>query len=175
MLKEAFKTFVTNIPFYGYAVLCIDHPEVQALAAQITDRKIITYGYNPQADIRAENLRVTGMGTTFDVTFAEDSSTLKDIYLPMLGRHNVQNSLVALAVAKQMGVAPPIMKKGMESFTGVKRRFTKTGEVNNVTIIDDYAHHPVEIATILETARTAVKESGGNVIAVMQPLSLIHI
>ncbi|MDB2683100.1 UDP-N-acetylmuramate--L-alanine ligase [Alphaproteobacteria bacterium] len=169
VLKEAFKTFITNIPFYGYAVMCIDHPEVQALIPEITDRKIITYGFSPQADIRAENLRTDPSGTTFDVIFANDDTTLKDIFLPMLGRHNVQNSLIALAVAQQMDIAPPLMKKGMEGFTGVKRRFTKTGEVNNVTIIDDYAHHPVEIATILETARTAVKDTGGNVIAVMQP------
>ncbi len=168
VLKEAFKTFITNIPFYGFAVLCIDHPEVQALIPEITDRKIITYGFNPQADIRAENLRHDSSGTTFDVIFT-DGLTLKDVYLPMLGRHNVQNSLVALAVARELDVAPPLMKKGMETFTGVKRRFTKTGEVGGITIIDDYGHHPVEIATVLATARTAVKETGGKIIAVVQP------
>lgn len=172
-VKEAYRRFIRNIPFYGYAVLCTDHPEVQALIPTIGDRRFVTYGFNPQADVRAENVRSGPDGSVFDVIFAakgeREELVLRDVHLPMLGRHNVQNSLVALAIAHEMDVAPPLMKKGMESFTGVKRRFTKTGEVNGVTIIDDYAHHPIEIETILKTARTAVAETGGRIFAVMQP------
>ncbi len=176
-VKQAYKRFVLNLPFHGYALLCTDHPEVQSLAAQVSDRKIITYGFNQQADIRAENIRpsVGGSGSVFDVIFASWLSkdgrgqVIKDIHLSMLGRHNVQNSLVALGVANEMGVSSCAMKKAMANFGGVKRRFTKTGEVDGITIIDDYAHHPVEIDVVLKTARDAVKSSGGNVIAVMQP------
>ena len=169
VLKEAFKTFVTNIPFYGFAVVCIDHPEVQALIPQIKDRNIITYGFSQQADIRAENLRTDKNGTTFDIYADRFDSVLKDIFLPMLGEHNVQNSLVAVATALQLNIAPALIKKGMEGFTGVKRRFTQTGLVNNVTIIDDYAHHPVEISVVLKTARSAVAGTSGRVIAIAQP------
>ncbi len=174
-VKQAYKRFVLNLPFHGYALLCIDHPEVQSLAAQVSDRKLITYGFNPQADIRAENIRPGADGSTFDVIFApwlsadKQEYTIKDIHLSMPGRHNVQNSLVALGVAKEMGVSPDKMKIAMANFDGVKRRFTKTGEVEGITIIDDYAHHPVEIDVVLKTARAAVKEKNGNVIAVMQP------
>jgi len=174
-VKDAYRRFVLNLPFHGYALLCIDHPEVQTLAAQVSDRKVITYGFNPQADIRADNVRSGADGSIFDVTFAgwlnEDGQELeiKDIHLSMLGRHNVQNSLVALGVAKEMNVPPATMKKALTNFGGVKRRFTKTGEVDGITIIDDYAHHPVEIDVVLKTARSAVKDTGGNVIAVMQP------
>lgn len=174
-VKEAYRQFVLNLPFHGYALLCIDHPEVQTLAARVSDRKVITYGFNPQADIRAENVRAGAEGSLFDVTFAgwlsEDGEelVLRDVHLSMLGRHNVQNSLVALGVAKEMGVAVPVMKKALASFSGVKRRFTKTGDVQGITIIDDYAHHPVEIGVVLKTARDAVAENKGKVIAVMQP------
>ncbi len=174
-VKSAYKRFVLNLPFHGYALLCIDHPEVQTLAAQVSDRKVITYGFNPQADIRAENIRVSANGSIFDAIFAGwlnmdgKDVVIKDIKLSMLGRHNVQNSLVALGVAKEMGVPPETMKKALSNFGGVKRRFTKTGEVNAITIIDDYAHHPVEIDVVLKTARSAVSEQGGQVIAVMQP------
>ncbi len=174
-VKNAYRRFVLNLPFHGYALLCIDHPEVQTLAAQVSDRKVITYGFNPQADILAENVRSNASGSLFDVTFAgwmnEDGQDLviKDIHLSMLGKHNVQNSLVALGVAKEMNVPVDVMKKALANFGGVKRRFTKTGVVNDITIIDDYAHHPVEIDVVLKTARSAVKEVGGNVIAVMQP------
>ncbi|MGH1403667.1 MAG: UDP-N-acetylmuramate--L-alanine ligase [Alphaproteobacteria bacterium] len=174
-VKDAYRRFVLNLPFHGYALLCIDHPEVQTLAAQVSDRKVITYGFNPQADIRAENVRSDASGSVFDVTFSgwlnEDGQdiVIKDIHLSMLGRHNVQNSLVALGVAKEMGVTAETMKKALSNFGGVKRRFTKTGEVEGITIIDDYAHHPVEIDVVLKTARSAVKEKNGNVIAVMQP------
>jgi UDP-N-acetylmuramate--alanine ligase len=172
--KAAYRQFIHNLPFYGYAVLCIDHPEVQALIPSVKDRRIITYGFNPQADVRADNVRADGNGSVFDVTFAGwitkgDELVLKDIHLPMLGRHNVQNSLASLAIAREMGVAAPVMKKALSQFSGVKRRFTKTGESFGITIIDDYAHHPVEIEVVLKTARQAVAEKQGRVIAVMQP------
>ena len=167
-VKDAYRQFIHNLPFYGYAVLCIDHPEVQALVPSVKDRKIITYGFNPQADMQVSNVRANADGSIFDVTMP-DGSALKDVHLPMLGDHNVQNSLVALCIAYEMGVKPPIMKKALENFTGVKRRFTKTGEAQGITVIDDYAHHPIEIETVLKAARMAVEENEGRVIAVMQP------
>ncbi len=167
-VKAAYRQFIQNVPFYGFAVLCLDHPEVQALLPSVQDRKIITYGFSPQAEVQAENIRSDASGSTFDVTLP-DGKTLKDIRLSMLGRHNVQNSLAALAIAYELEIPHAIMKKALASFTGVKRRFTKTGEVGGITIIDDYAHHPVEIETVLKTARCAVAETGGRVITVMQP------
>lgn len=174
-VRNAYRRFILNLPFHGYALLCIDHPEVQSLAAQVSDRKVITYGLNPQADIRAENIRTHAGGSIFDVTFSgwlcEDCKDLvvRDIPLSMLGQHNVQNSLVALGVAQQMGVAVATMKDAMSNFGGVKRRFTKTGTFKGVTFIDDYAHHPVEIEVVLKTAKSAVEEQEGRVITVMQP------
>lgn len=169
-VKEAYRQFIHNLPFYGYAVLCTDHPEVRALVPSITDRRVVTYGFNPQADVQAQNVRSDADGSTFDVKFAGDNEhIIRDIYLPMLGQHNVQNSLVALAVANEMKVPVATMKKALANFSGVKRRFTKTGDVNGITIIDDYAHHPVEIETVLKTARVAVEKHQGRVIAVMQP------
>ncbi len=165
-VRKAYRRFITNLPFYGYAVLCIDHPEVQALIPSVQDRRLITYGFGSQADVRASNVRTDGDGSVFDVSFA-DGTELKDVHLSMPGQHNVQNSLVALAIAKEMGVAAPVMKKALSNFTGVKRRFTKTGESHGITVIDDYAHHPVEIETVLKTARDVAGE--GRVIAVMQP------
>jgi len=173
-VKAAYRQFIHNLPFYGYAVLCVDHPEVQALIPSVQDRKIITYGFNPQADVCVSEVKSNARGSVFDVTFAPwmndgEALVLRDVHLPMLGRHNVQNSLVALAIAQEMGVKAPTMKKALGQFTGVKRRFTKTGESHGITVIDDYAHHPIEIETILKTARTAVSENEGRVIAVMQP------
>lgn len=174
-VKDAYRRFVLNLPFHGYALLCIDHPEVQSLAAQVSDRKIITYGFNPQADIRAENIRSDENGSVFDVVFAGwinengQEERIKDVHLSMLGKHNVQNSLVSIGVAKEMGVDVATMKKALSNFGGVKRRFTKTGEAQGVVVIDDYAHHPVEIDVVLKTARSAVDKNGGQVIAVMQP------
>ncbi|MDH5721998.1 MAG: UDP-N-acetylmuramate--L-alanine ligase [Alphaproteobacteria bacterium] len=174
-VRNAYKRFILNLPFHGYALLCIDHPEVQSLAAQVSDRKVITYGLNPQADIRAENIRTHAGGSIFDVTFAgwlcEDGQDLvvRDIPLSMLGQHNVQNSLVALGVAQQMGVPVATMKDAMSNFGGVKRRFTKTGETKGVIFIDDYAHHPVEIEVVLKTAKSVVEDRQGRVVAVVQP------
>lgn len=174
-VKQAYRRFITGLPFHGYALLCIDHPQVQTLAAQVLDRKIITYGFNPQADIRAENIRCDENGSSFDVVFAnwlcENTKELRveDMRLSMPGRHNVQNCLVALGIAKEMGANISVMKQSLAGFKGVKRRFTNVGQVQGITIIDDYAHHPVEIGVVLETARSAVQKSDAQVIAVMQP------
>lgn len=174
-IRRAFHHFADNLPFYGYAVLCTDHPEVQALVGQLDGRKVITYGFNPQADVRATNVRPGKDGFVYDVTFAPwlsggaKEETLRDVFLPMFGEHNVLNSLAALSVAHEMGIAPALMKSALHHFSGVKRRFTKTGVAGGVTVIDDYGHHPVEIKAVLKAARQAVDSSGGRVIAVMQP------
>ncbi len=169
-LREAFRTFVENIPFYGFAALCIDHPEVQALIAKVPDRKIVTYGFSPQAQVRAANLRFGADGARYDVVVTdrvtEQTRTIDDLHLPMYGEHNVLNSLAAVAVAIELGLANDVVRKALGSFSGVKRRFTRTGQVGGVTVIDDYGHHPVEIAAVLRAARSA---TAGSVIAVVQP------
>jgi len=169
-LREAFKNFVQNIPFYGFAVLCIDHPEVQALIGKVTDRRIFTFGFSPQADVRAVNVRTNIGDSVFDVVIRErvDSAerVIKDVRLPMVGDHNVSNSLAAITVALELGIPDEKIVSAFDGFTGVKRRFTKTGEVDGVTIIDDYGHHPVEIKAVLKAARQATQN---NVIAVVQP------
>ena len=169
-LREAFKNFVQNIPFYGFAVLCIDHPEVQALIGRVTDRRIFTFGFSPQADVRAVNVRTNIGDSVFDVVIRDrvDSQerVISDVRLPMVGDHNVSNSLAAITVALELGIPDEKIVSAFDGFTGVKRRFTKTGEVDGVTIIDDYGHHPVEIKAVLKAARQATKN---NVIAVVQP------
>ncbi|RCK31178.1 UDP-N-acetylmuramate--alanine ligase [Thalassospira xiamenensis] len=169
-LREAFKNFVQNIPFYGFAVLCIDHPEVQALIGKVTDRRIFTFGFSPQADVRAVNVRTEIGQSTFDVVIRErvdsEERVIKDVRLPMVGDHNVSNSLAAITVALELGIPDDKIVSAFDGFTGVKRRFTKTGEVDGVTIIDDYGHHPVEIKAVLKAARKATEN---NVIAVVQP------
>jgi UDP-N-acetylmuramate--alanine ligase len=169
-LKKAFDTFVENIPFYGFAVLCIDHPEVQAMIGRVSDRRLITYGYGPQADVRAVNVRFEGGVSHYDVLLSDrvkgGSRTLAGMTLPMPGEHNVQNSLSAIAVARELGVPDVTVREALAQFEGVKRRFTKTGVWNGVTIIDDYAHHPVEILSALKAARQVAM---GKVIAVVQP------
>ncbi len=167
-VRTAFRRFVDNVPFYGYAVLCADHPEVQTLIAAVSERRVVTYGFSPQADIRAVNVETTARGSTYDVVCRGDT-TIERIHLPMLGLHNVQNALVAVAVARRMGMDPDVIRKAIGAFSGVKRRFTRTGEWNGVSVIDDYGHHPVEIAAVLKAARMAVSESAGRVIAVVQP------
>ena len=167
--RLAFQSFVENIPFYGLAALCIDHPEVQAMIGKITDRRLVTYGLNPQSEVRAENLRPGPGGVTFDVVVdgrGEPEQTLPGVRLPMFGEHNVQNALAAIAVAREMGVDDAAIVRAMANFEGVKRRFTKTGEAGGITVIDDYGHHPVEIAAVLRAARAATQH---RVIAVMQP------
>ncbi len=174
-VRDAYRCFVQNIPFYGYAVLCADHPEVQALAARISDRRVVTYGFSPQADICAKNVRMSPEGARFDVSFAPwlfddgQARAMANLSMPMLGQHNVQNALAALAVAQQSGIDEATMRKGLSEFSGVKRRFTPTGLVGGVQVIDDYAHHPVEIATVLKTARVVAENNHGRVVAVMQP------
>jgi len=172
-VKAAFQTFLTNLPFYGFAVLCTDHPEVQALAARINDRRIITYGTNPQADIRAFNLRSGADGETFDVEIVgrvnEEPHVIKNILLPMHGHHNVRNSLAVIAIAHELNLSDETIVNGLRKFNGVKRRFTKTGVGLGITVIDDYGHHPVEIAATLKAARAAQSDGTGKVIAVVQP------
>jgi len=169
-IRDAFDAFVGNIPFYGFAVLCIDHPEVQAMISRLYDRKIVTYGLSRQADIRATNLRFSPEGARFDVVLRDRATgerrTIEDVVLPMLGQHNVQNALVPIAIARELNIGEAVLRKALAGFGGVKRRFTKTGEVNGVTVIDDYGHHPVEIAAVLRAARLACS---GKVIAVVQP------
>lgn len=170
VLHEAFEAFVENIPFYGVAVLCIDHPVVQALIGRIKDRRVITYGLSPQADVRALNLASQSAAMRFDVEITDrihkTSRTIEGFTLPMLGEHNVLNSLAAIAVSHEMGIADAVMRKSLITFGGVKRRFTKTGEVHGISVIDDYGHHPVEIAAVLKAARQSTKS---KVIAVVQP------
>ncbi len=163
-LREAFHTFVSNIPFYGVAVCCIDHPEVQALVGRITDRRVVTYGMNPQADVRVKNLSYRGGKAYFDV--AMKVGQIKGLELPMPGDHNVLNATAAIATALHLGVTAEQIKAALKGFGGVNRRFTRVGEINGVTIIDDYAHHPVEIAAVLKAARESCE---GRVIAVHQP------
>ncbi len=168
-LKRAFQTFIENIPFYGFAALCIDHPEVQAMIGQITDRRIVSYGMSPQAEIRGVNLRQGPRGAVFDVHLTRrtgDDASIEGIQLPMFGEHNVSNALASIAVATEMGIPNETVIQGLASFTGVKRRFTKTGEADGISVIDDYGHHPVEIIAVLRAARLATK---GRVIAVVQP------
>ena len=168
--RDAFQIFVENLPFYGLAVLCIDHPEVQAMIARISDRRIVSYGFSPQADIRAVNLQPVPGATTFDIEISErlgdGPRAIKQARLAMRGAHNVQNSLAAVAVALELGLAPDVIRDALAGFEGVKRRFSKTGDVAGITVIDDYGHHPVEIAAVLSAAREA---TGGQVIAVVQP------
>jgi UDP-N-acetylmuramate--alanine ligase len=169
-LRDAFRTFVENIPFYGFAAMCIDHPEVQALIGRVLDRKIVTYGFSPQALIRATNVRIGPGGARFDVVITDRVSgttrIIDDLRLPMYGEHNVANSLAAIAVAVELGLPNDVVRNALGGFAGVKRRFTKTGEAKGVTVIDDYGHHPVEIAAVLKAARSATT---GNVVAVVQP------
>jgi UDP-N-acetylmuramate--alanine ligase len=153
-------------------VLCVDHPEVQSLIGRIRDRRIVTYGFSALADVRAENVTPDGSGSVFDAVVLErDGSrrTIAGIHVPMPGRHNVQNALAAIASAIELGIPDEKIVTGFERFEGVKRRFTKVGQVEGATIIDDYAHHPVEIRAVLSAAREAASAAGGRVIAVMQP------
>jgi UDP-N-acetylmuramate--alanine ligase len=169
-LRQAFEDFVANIPFYGFAALCLDHPVVQGMIPKLSDRRVLTYGFSPQADIRAVDVRLGADGARYDIvvsdTLADRGRTIPDLFLPMFGRHNVQNSLAVAAVAEAMALGDDALRTALYNFKGVKRRFTKTGEWNGVAVIDDYGHHPVEIAAVLKAARAIVD---GKVIAVVQP------
>jgi UDP-N-acetylmuramate--alanine ligase len=165
-LRQGFLDFVSNIPFYGLAVCCSDHPEVQILVGKISDRRVITYGFNAQADVRAANLTYQRGIAHFDVLLQTEGHGIENCRLPMPGDHNVLNALAAVAVARHLGMKVDQIRGALAGFKGVNRRFTKVGEVNGVTIIDDYGHHPVEISAVLKAARQA---SDGRVIAVHQP------
>ncbi|MEE3317055.1 MAG: UDP-N-acetylmuramate--L-alanine ligase [Pseudomonadota bacterium] len=165
-LRQGFLDFVSNIPFYGLAVCCTDHPEVQALVGRVTDRRITTFGFNAQADVRAINLHYKAGKAHFDIALQADDRVIEGCVLPMPGDHNVSNALAAVAVSLHLGMTGDQIRDALAAFGGVNRRFTKVGEVNGVTIIDDYGHHPVEIAAVLRAARQA---SEGRVIAVHQP------
>jgi len=169
-VQEAFRTFVENVPFYGFAVMCTDHPIVQLLVGQITDRRIITYGENPQADVRLLNLDHAAGRSRFSIVFRDRAGATRhqidELALPMPGRHNALNATAAITVAHELRVGDDLIRKALGEFGGVRRRFTRTGEWNGVLIIDDYGHHPVEIAAVLRAAR---ETSSGRVIAVVQP------
>ena len=176
-VKRAFVEFIHNVPFYGAAVLCVDHPVVQAVIGEVRDRKVVTYGFSLQADICGVNVRSAEGGNSFDVIVRQrglEDRRIEGVHLPMPGRHNVQNALAAIAVAVEMGCSDEVIRSGFARFGGVRRRFTKVGSVavdgGAVTIIDDYAHHPVEIRAVLSAAREAVAgNQGARVIAVAQP------
>ena len=169
-IKDAFRAFIDNIPFYGFAVMCIDHPTVQDLVGRIEDRRIITYGENPQADVRLIDVEQGGGRTRFRVLIRDRRPgfrmEVEELMLPMPGWHNALNATAAVAVAHELGVAPDAIRRALAGFGGVKRRFTRTGEWNGVTIFDDYGHHPVEIAAVLKAARASTE---GQVIAIVQP------
>jgi len=185
-VKRAFLEFIQNVPFYGAAILCVDHPEVQAVIGQVRDRKVVTYGFSLQADICGVNVRSADGGNTFDVIVRQrghrdekHDRRIEGVHLPMPGRHNVQNALAAIAVAIEMGCSDEVIRQGFGAFSGVRRRFTKVGTIalpgGSASVIDDYAHHPVEIQAVLAAAREAVASEGpangegARVIAVAQP------
>jgi UDP-N-acetylmuramate--alanine ligase len=169
-IKDAFRSFIDNIPFYGFAVMCIDHPTVQDLVGRIEDRRIITYGQNPQADVRLIDVEQKGGQTRFGVLIRDRRPGFRmeitDLMLPMPGWHNALNATAAIAVATELGATPETVRKALAGFGGVKRRFTRTGDWNGVAIFDDYGHHPVEIAAVLKAARAS---TDGQVVAVVQP------
>jgi UDP-N-acetylmuramate--alanine ligase len=169
-VREAFRQFVENVPFYGFGVMCIDHPEVQALVGRIEDRRVVTYGENPQADVRYSNVRMDGAVSTFDVSIRDRKSgrqtDIQGLRLPMPGRHNVSNATAGIAVAHELGLDAEAIRRGLAGFSGVKRRFTLTGTWNGAQIFDDYGHHPVEIKAVLAAAREACK---GRIVAISQP------
>jgi UDP-N-acetylmuramate--alanine ligase len=169
-VKEAFVSFVGNVPFYGFAVMCLDHPVVQSLVGKIEDRQVITYGVNPQADVRLMDVNLDGGVCRFNILVrsrnGEKATEIKDILLPMPGHHNALNATAAITVALELGIPADKVRAALKNFGGVNRRFTKTGEWNGITIFDDYAHHPVEIGAVLKAARASTK---GHVIAIMQP------
>jgi UDP-N-acetylmuramate--alanine ligase len=169
-VQDAFRAFVENVPFYGFAVMCTDHPVVQTLVEKLEDRRILTYGENPQADVRLEDLDHLNGESCFSVVFQDRqgkaSHKIDKLTLPMPGRHNALNATAAIAVAHALGIKAEIIRKALSAFGGVKRRFTRVGEWNGAVIIDDYGHHPIEIAAVLRAARESAK---GRVIAVMQP------
>jgi UDP-N-acetylmuramate--alanine ligase len=169
-LHQGFESFAGNVPFYGLDILCIDHPVVQGLIPRLSERRVVTYGFSPQAEIRAVDVNLGRDGAHYDVVISDrrnnSTRTISGLTLPMFGRHNVQNSLAVVAVAQELRIDDQLLREALAGFKGVKRRFTKVGEAHGITVIDDYAHHPVEIAAVLSAARDA---TAGSVIAVVQP------
>ncbi len=165
-LRDGFHDFVSNIPFYGLAVCCTDHPEVQSLVGRLTDRRVVTFGFNAQADVRAVGLRYANGAAFFDIALQSEDKVIEGCTLPMPGDHNVSNALAAVAVSRHLGMSADEIRAALQEFKGVNRRFTKVAEIDGITIIDDYGHHPVEIAAVLKAARQATE---GRVIAVHQP------
>jgi UDP-N-acetylmuramate--alanine ligase len=169
-IKDAFRAFIENLPFYGFAVMCLDHPTVQELVGRIEDRRVITYGENPQADVRLLDVDLAGGTCRFNVIMRDRKTSnaiyLEDLVLPMPGHHNALNATAAIAVAYQLGMPVDAIRKALAGFGGVKRRFTRTGEWNGAIVFDDYGHHPVEIGAVLKAARASTK---GQVIAIVQP------
>jgi UDP-N-acetylmuramate--alanine ligase len=168
-VRDAFVEFIENVPFYGLAVMCVDHPEVQNILSRIRDRRVVTYGFSALADVRAENVQPVPGGSRFDVLVLGrkgERRRIADVHVPIPGRHNVQNALAAICVGLELGLADDAIIRGFQKFDGVKRRFTKVGEVGGAVVIDDYAHHPTEIRAVLSAAREGAE---GRVIAVMQP------
>ena len=171
-VKKSFCDFVENIPFYGFAAVCLDHPEVQALTSRVENRRLVTYGTNPQAEVRAVNIVMGADGACFDCQISpreDEQAVFADLRLPITGRHNVLNALAAIAVARELGVGEAAIRAGLAGFEGVKRRFTTTGVARGVRVVDDYGHHPVEIAAVLKAAREVQDGGTGKVIAVVQP------
>ncbi len=169
-IKDAFRTLIENLPFYGFAVMCLDHPTVQELVGKIEDRRVVTYGENPQADVRLLDVDLAGGVCKFNVLIRDrktaSAAYIEGLVLPMPGHHNALNATAAIAVAYELGMSVDAIRKGLSQFGGVKRRFTRTGEWNGAQIFDDYGHHPVEIAAVLRAARASTK---GQVIAIVQP------
>ena len=167
-VKDAFVEFVEHVPFYGAALMCLDHPEVQALLPRVADRRVVTYGFTAQADIQGGPVTPEPGGNRFGVTVRRkgEERRIEDLFLPMAGRHNVQNALAAVGVALELGITDDAIRAGFAGFGGVKRRFTRVGEVDGAVIVDDYGHHPVEIRAVLAAAREGAR---GRVIAVVQP------
>jgi UDP-N-acetylmuramate--alanine ligase len=168
-VKDAFVEFIENVPFYGLAVMCVDHPEVQGVLSRIRDRRVVTYGFSALADVRADTVTPVPGGSKFDALILGrdgERRTIEGVHVPMPGRHNVLNALAGIAVALELGLSDEAIASGFEKFEGVKRRFTKVGEIDGTIVIDDYAHHPTEIRAVLSAAREGAE---GRVIAVMQP------
>ncbi len=163
-IKGAFVQFASKVPFYGFIVLCVDEPALLDIMPQLSRKKIITYGMNPQADIQAVDIQYKNNTSTF--TLVRSGNDLGQITIQIPGRHNVQNALAALAVGLELGVSFEKVKAGIERFSGVYRRWEKKGEIAGITLYDDYAHHPTECKATLAGAKAGWRR---RVICVFQP------
>lgn len=173
-LKEAFVNFIEQIPFYGLGAVCGDDENVQSILPQLTNKRIVTYGFKESNNVQAKNVRLTSEGAYFDVEFhtpfkwssVNNHQEIKDLKLAMVGAHNVLNALAVVCIAQEMGIPDDVLRKTFEKFEGVKRRFTVTGVVNDVTFVDDYAHHPTEIRAVIKGAVSIKK---GRLFVIVQP------